>query len=156
MEAEIDLGGGQAVAGPAPIERRDPVLQRSLRRDGAAAGFCGRIGGKNRQSAVADQLQHVAAIVVDRGDHRLGVVVQGWNDLLRRRLIGDVGEFAQIAVPQHRPDLLGDAASDTAGEHALPGIPAQIGFDEGAGDACQRDAFHASASFGIRPERAST
>jgi hypothetical protein len=45
-------------------------------------------GSKTTFVKIADQLQHVAAIVVNRGDHRFGIVVEQRNDLFRRRLIG--------------------------------------------------------------------
>src|SRR5262249_56673127 len=58
MEAEIDLRGGQSLAGAMLVEPREPVLQRSLRRDRRAAGLRGGIGGGKRPKATPQPPPH--------------------------------------------------------------------------------------------------
>ena len=48
---------------------------------------------------------------------------------------------AQVGEPQHGVDPVGDAALDAPGQHPAPGIAAEIGLDQGAGDAGERGAL---------------
>ena len=57
---------------------------------------------EDRQDAVVDQLQHVAAIV----DHRFAIVVEQRNDLFGGAIDRLCGEGAQVAVPQHGADAV--------------------------------------------------
>src|ERR1700736_6989386 len=47
----------------------------------------------------------------------------------------------QISLPQHRADLLGDAADDAATHHPTARIAAEIGFSERPGHASERGRF---------------
>ena len=123
------------------VDLVEPAAQHCVGRDRGMTGRLGVIGGEDRQRTVADQLEHVAAILGDRRDHRLGIIVEQRNDFARRRAIGDAGEPAQIAVPQHGAYPFGDAAPDQPAEHPPAGIAAEIGLDQRAGDAGQRYAF---------------
>ena len=61
--------------------------------------------------------------------------------------VGDAGEPAQIAVPQHGADLLGDAAPDQPAQYPHSGVAAEIGLDQRAGDAGERHAFDRQCQF---------
>ena len=82
--------------------------------------------GKHRQHAVAHQLQHLAAGIVDRVDRGLGVIVEERDDLVGRDGLADRGRAAQIREPQYGVDALGDAARDFSAQHLLGGVAAEI------------------------------
>ena len=105
-----------------------------------AAGVQAIFGGEDGKRAVADQLENVAAVLVDREEDRVGVVVEQGNGLFRLG-VGDLREAAQIAEPDDGVDMLGDAAHDAPGEHALAGVAAEIGFHQRCGHARQRYRF---------------
>jgi hypothetical protein len=52
-----------------------------------------------------------------------------------------MGVTVEIALPQHRADLLGDAADDAATHHPTARIAAEIGFSERPGHASERGRF---------------
>ncbi|HEX6111343.1 MAG TPA: hypothetical protein VFZ10_03485 [Geminicoccaceae bacterium] len=85
--------------------------------------------GEDGEDAVADQLENVAALRMDRRDDDVGIVVEQRNHLLGRG-IGDAREAAQVAEPDHGVDALGDAADDAAAEHAPSGVTAEIGLHQ--------------------------
>src|SRR6516164_4243425 len=79
-------------------------------------------------------------MTVHGGHDYFGIVVEERDDLLRRRIVRNLGVTVQIAVPQHRTDLLGDAAHDPTVQHSPPSVAAEIGFDERpsyAGECCR-------------------
>ena len=78
--------------------------QAGLGRRARTAGVRRIIGPEDRQHAVADQLQHFAARFVDRGDDRIGVVVEQRDDLVGRGGVGDPGVAVQVGEPEHRAD----------------------------------------------------
>ena len=110
-EAEAVLGG----------ERRPPRHRHVL-------------AGEDREHAIADQLQHVAAGLMDRVDRGLGIIVEKGNDLVRADAFRNLGRAAQIGEPQHRIDALGDAAGDAPAQHLLGGVAAEIDAPERARD----------------------
>src|SRR5256885_1307442 len=73
------------------------------------------------ERAIADKLQHVAASFVNGRDHRLGVVVEERNDLVRGRVVGYAREAAKIGEPQDRVDAVGNASRDATAQDALAG-----------------------------------
>ncbi len=77
-------------------------------------GACAIGGGEDGEDAVADQLKHVAALPVDRGDDDVGIVVKQRNDLLGRG-VGDACEAAQVAEPDDGVDAIGERG-------AVPGL----------------------------------
>ena len=87
---------------------------------GAPCG-CHVLVGEHRQHAVADQLQHLAAGVMDGVDRGLRVVIEERDDLVRRDALADRGRTAQVGEPQHGVDALGDAARDPSAQHLLGG-----------------------------------
>ena len=101
----------------------------------ATAGVGRIVRLEDRQHAVADQFQHIAARLVDRRDDRIGIVVEEGDDLVRRGGVGDGRVAAQIGEPQHGVDAIGHAARDAAAEHALARIVPEIDLDQGSGDA---------------------
>ena len=84
-----------------------------------APGIRHVLAGEHREHAVADQLQHVAAGIVDRVDHGLRIVVEERDDLVGADALADPGRAAQIGIPEHGIDALGDAARDAPAQHLL-------------------------------------
>ena len=103
------------------------------------------------QHPVADQLQHIAALGLDGGDHRLGVIVQQRDDMGGLGVVGDPGEAAQIAEPEHGLDPVGDAALDPPAQHLAARLAAEIGLHQGLGDAPEGGAFHRHGEEGREP-----
>jgi hypothetical protein len=89
VQPEVGPGHRQPRRGAAPVERLDPLAGEGFRLERTPARPRRIIGLEDRERAVADELQHVAPGLVDRGDDRLGVIVQQRDDLLGRRLVGD-------------------------------------------------------------------
>ena len=70
-------------------------------------------------------------MAVDGGHDDVGVVVEKRDDLFRVDPFGNARIAAQIALPQHRADLLGDAAHDPSAHDPPPGVPPEIGLRHG-------------------------
>ena len=104
-------------------------------------------GGEDGKRAVADQLENVAAMLMDRQEDRIGIVVQQGNGLFRLG-VGDLREPSQIAEPNDGVDMLGNAAHDAAAEHALAGVATEIGFHQRSGHARQRYRFDGKREVG--------
>ena len=88
---------------------------------------------------------------MDRRDDGLGVVVEQRNDLLRRRGVGDARIVAQIAEPEHGLDPVRHSALDAAPQHPPAGVPTEIGFDQGLGDAGEGCGFDREPKEGREP-----
>ena len=104
---------------------------------GAQGGPLGRghvVAGEHRQHAIADQLEHVAAGLMDGVDRGLRIVVEKRNDLAGADGFADRGRAAQIGKPQHRLDALGDAPRDSPTHHLLGGVAPEIDPAERSGD----------------------
>ena len=93
-------------------------------RRGSGAGHV--VAGEHRQHSVADQFQHVAALVMDGVDGSLRVIVEKGDDLVGGDGFADRGRAAQIGKPQHGVDALGDAAGDAAAQHLFGCIASEI------------------------------
>ena len=104
-------------------------------------------------SAVAHELQHLAALALDRVDQDLGMIVQQAQDLgvAGEQLqhagagdpVGEAGEAGEVAVPDHGVDHLDLAALDVAAEHTPGGVGTEIGREQGArGRRAQRRGDH--------------
>ena len=125
MQSDVDRGR-RPLLGAAPFVQvvqacvQDPL---GLQRAGWPLGWI--VGTEQGEVPAADQLQHVAAGFVDRGDHSFGVVVEQGNDLAGRRRVGDRRVAAQVGEPQSCIDAIGHTALDAAFEHAPAGIAAR-------------------------------
>ncbi len=93
------------------------------------------------QHAVADQLQHLAAGLVDRVDRGLRVIIEERNDLAGLDALADRGRAAQVGEPQHRVDALGDAARDFSAQHLLSSVAPEIDPAQRLGDIDLRRGF---------------
>ena len=100
------------------------------------------LAGEDREHAVADQFQHVAAGIVNGMDGGLGIIVEERNDLVGRHRLADRRRSAQVRKPQHRIDPVGDAAGDAPTHHLLGGIAAEIDPADGSGDPRHRRRLH--------------
>ena len=128
---------GRPLSSAARVQRRHRLPRRLGGVERGGAGAAPLLGREDREHAVADQLQHVAGVLVDRRDDSVGVVVEQRDDLLRRRGVGNAGVVAQIAEPQHGLDPVRHAARDAAAQNPPAGVAAEIGLDQGLGDAAR-------------------
>ena len=117
--------------------RVDPGGQRRL------AGIPLAGAAEDREDAVAHELEHLAALALDRVDQDLGMIVEQAQDLgvageqLQHAAAGDLvdqaGEAGEVAVPDHGVDHLDLAALDIAAEHPAGGVRTEIGREQRAG-----------------------
>ena len=106
---------------------------------------------KDCQRAVADQLQHVAAGRVDGLYHNLGIIVEQWNYLIRRRRVSDPRIATQIAKLEHGTDSFRAAAFDPTAQDPASRIAAEIGLDECRRDTRQRSALQGCGKWTNQP-----
>src|SRR5258707_11688218 len=81
MEPEIHFGRRQAFLEPARVQGSDRLSRGSCGVERGRASATAFLGREDRKHAIADQLQDVAGMLVDRRDDGLGVVVEQRNDL---------------------------------------------------------------------------
>src|SRR4029450_5883120 len=95
---------------------------------GQAGAIAGEIVGdrKDRQHGIADELQDLAAMTMDRADHAGEIIIQERDDLVARQRFGRSREAAQIAVPQRGRQGYAIAPPDEAAEDAAASIMAQV------------------------------
>ena len=102
--------------------------------DGAqrrVAGVGRRAGHReDRQHAVADELQHLAAEGMHRPGDPVEPGVEGGDHRRGRRRLGERGEAAQIGIEQRGADGLAGAAAQRAGLDPRGAAPAEIGFEQ--------------------------
>ena len=131
-------------------QRASASIQAGERR---LAGLRLVAAAENGEQAVAHELQHLAALALDRVDQDLGMVVQQAQDLgvageqLQHAgagdLVGQAGEAGEVAVPDHGMDHLHLAALDVAAEHPPGGVRTEIGREQRArGRRAQRGGDH--------------
>ena len=84
----------------------------------------GRFNWKNRQQAVTDEFQDLAAVVVNGLGLRVEEGVEERDHAITRKAVGARSEAAQIQGPQHGVDLLACAAADLALQHFRTGLGA--------------------------------
>lgn len=108
MQSQVDRRYRALHRGAAFVDDLQVPPQVGFRLQRAPAGVGRIVRLEDRQDAVADQFQHVAAGIVDRGYHGFGVIVQQGNDLTGSGVIADPGIAAQVREPQDRADLVGD------------------------------------------------
>ena len=82
--------------------------------------------GKHREHAIAHQLQHIAAGIVDRIDGGLGIIVEKRNDFVGTDVFADRGRAAQVGKPQHGVDAFGHAARDPPAQNLFGRVTAEI------------------------------
>ncbi len=76
----------------------------------------------------------------DDGRHlRVEIAVEQIDEVLRRQAVGERGEAAHVRQPDRRLDRFGIAAADAPVEDALAGVAPDIGFEQRAGGAAQRE-----------------
>ena len=125
---------GRPSAARRGIERGHVLPETMLGAQRGAPGGRHVIAGEHRQHAVADQLEHVAASIVDGVDRGLRVVVEKRDDLVGRDAFADRGRAAQIGKPQHGIDPLGDAARYPPAQDLLGGVAPEIDPAQRSGD----------------------
>ena len=76
MQAEIHVGDRLALLRRALVQLDDAWRAAIAAASAAVAGMRAVFGGEDRKRAVADQLEHIAALVVDRRDDDVGIVVR--------------------------------------------------------------------------------
>ena len=89
---------------------------------------------KDRQHRIADELQDLAAVAMDRRYHAGEVVVQKRDDLVARQRLGRRREAAQVAVPERGRQGYAIAPLNEAAEDAAPGVMTQIGIEQSRGE----------------------
>ena len=95
------------------------------------AGLGRRAGDReDRQHAVADELQHLAAEGVHRAGDAVEPGVEGGDHRHGLGRLGQGGEAAQIGIEQCGADGLAGAAAQRAGLHPGGTAPAEIGFEQ--------------------------
>ena len=134
MQPDMGRRGGPAGFATAGVERGHVEPETVLGPQRGAPGPRHVGIGEHRQHAVANQLEHVAAGVMDGIDGGLGVIVEKRNDLVGSDGFADRGRAAQVGKPQHGADALGDAARDAAAQHLLGRVTPEIDPAERARD----------------------
>lgn len=76
MQAEIHVGDGLALRCTPFFEFGDGAARGNGGGQRRVAGVHAVFGGKNGKRTVADQLEHVAAMLVDGQEDRIGIVVE--------------------------------------------------------------------------------
>ena len=101
VEAEIEVGCRQPARVAPLLEflNLPECLMRCCKRCTASRGSI--FAGKHCQRAVADQFQNVAALAMNGRDHRLGIIVEERNDLVRLHSIANAGVATQVAEPKN-------------------------------------------------------
>ena len=133
---------GHATIRPVAVVEGGDTFDRFLRRhQRPAASFADRVlallAGEDRQHGVAHELENLAAAIDHRPGDGVEIGIEQRQYLGQRQLLGQRGEAAQVAVPQHRVDDLAVTALDRAGEDALPGVGADVGVEQVARGAAQ-------------------
>src|SRR5918995_1568059 len=115
------------VAAPVQLEHRATGIDRGV--EGAAAGRL-VVQPEYRENGVADELQDLAPMALDRERHAIEVVVQAGEQGVPTEPFGQRREAAQIAVPDSGLHGLGAAAGDLSLENPLAGVAADIGVEQ--------------------------
>ena len=105
---------------------------------------------EGREQAVAQELQHLAAMLDDHRHQAVEIVVQHLDQHFALGAVGDRGEAAQVGIEDHRLDHLEHAAPDLAVEDAPAGLRADIGVEQIDRDVVAEPRLQASARRGIR------
>src|SRR5215813_1831048 len=93
---------------------------------------------KDREHAVADELEHLPAARSQRCGQRLENLVEQRNNFGAWYAIGDRREAADVGIPQHRAYPFYGAALNRAGVHAPSHIFAEIGGEQASSNPVAR------------------
>jgi hypothetical protein len=115
-------------------KRRQRLFGRGERVPGGALGIGGNGHRKDGEQPVADKFQDLAAMARDRLRLQIEQLVEDGDDSLRRQMIGQMGETAEIRRPEHGGDGLAAAAPDLTRQHPRPGLRPEIGGEDVFGD----------------------
>ena len=111
---------------------RHAGLRGSNRTQRSVAGFARLIADReDREHAVADEFQHLAAKGVDSAADAVEPAAECGDDGGGRLGLGQRGEAAQIGIKQHRPNGFADFAPQRPRQHARGAAPAEIGLERG-------------------------
>src|SRR5262249_49610774 len=130
MKAQIEVRDRNSVRAARSVELGNASARLPRRSDGGPAAGGRIVLREDGENSITNQLQDIAAGAVDRGDDRLGVIVEKRDQLLGRVLLRNTREVTQIAKPQCRVNAIGDPAPDPARQHALANIAAEISLHE--------------------------
>ncbi len=90
---------------------------------------------ENRQRRVADETQHLPTVIEHRARHAIEELIEGAKEVFLGHTLRQRRRLPQIAEPDHRLDVLAVAALDASVEHALAGVPAEVGVQQRNGRA---------------------
>src|SRR5262249_48496155 len=85
---------------------------------------------KDRQHAVANELEHLPTAGSQRCGQCLEHLVEQCNNFGARHAVGDRREAANVGIPQHRAYPIYGAALDRTGVHAPSCVFAEIGGEQ--------------------------
>ena len=124
--------GGRPCPRACPVEMIHAGACRNDRAQRGIAGV-GRVAladREDRQYAVADEFQHLAAEGVNGAGDAVEPGVECSDHLLRLGRLRQLREAAQIGIEQGRPDGLAGLAPQPAGQHLRGAAPAEIGLEQ--------------------------
>src|SRR5215468_4317508 len=93
VQAEIHVGYRFAFCLPTLIQNCDSLTRSNRCRECRAACACSVFRGENGKRTVADQLEHIATVLMDRRDDHISIVIQQWDHLFWCR-VSDTGKTA--------------------------------------------------------------
>ena len=82
---------------------------------------------KHREQPVAHELQNLAAVLKDRGDLAIEILIEDFDHRLRRQPVRQRGKAAQIRQPDRGMHGFGVAAANLPAEDPFAGAVADIG-----------------------------
>src|SRR6516225_5071644 len=127
-----------------PIQRSDVSARLICAGQCARANLRGVALVSNRedgQQAVAHEFENVPAMLDDRGNLAIEIVIEQLNQSLRGHTVRQQGEAAHIGQPDCRMDRFGVTPPNLAGENSFAGVVADIGIEQIARGSPQRADF---------------
>ena len=85
--------------------------------------------GENRQQSIAHELEHLTAVIEDRGNLAAEIAIKNVDHGLWRRLLGKLGKSAHVRKPNRGADHLNIPAPDFARENPLSGLVSDVGVN---------------------------
>src|SRR5215217_5499236 len=105
-------------------------MHQTLGLESGPAGLTRILLLEDRERSIPDQLQDIAAGLVDGGDDRFRIIVQKRDDLFGVRSLRNVGETMEVAEPQDSLDPVRHAPGDASVQNEAAGVAAEIGLDK--------------------------